>query len=135
MLPTTLLLSRAYSSERLCQSLCSSATQALSQNISGLAVKMNIPLTVPYPNRDLQRNLTEILELPRTPLAAHVCRKLKTSLEVKQAERKFDLARARLQANHQHIIKVDKELKERFEVSMERAVWKTFTAKTDRVSA
>ena len=71
-----------------------------------------IPARSPL-DRHTRRILSEILEVPRSPLAACLCRELQTALEIKHAQQSFNAIRARMQANRRHIAMVNRKFSAR----------------------
>ena len=81
--------------------------------MSSTAIKLDMTRSDAPLDRDFHRLLNQILREPRTPLTAHVCQELQTSLQVKQDRQRFEAVRARIKANRRHIAKVDRQLRGR----------------------
>lgn len=77
------------------------------------AIEMDIVSTRQPLDPYYRRILREILEVPRTPLAAYLCRELKKSLEIKHAQQNFNAIRSRIRANRRHVAMVDRNLGKR----------------------
>ncbi len=68
---------------------------------------MDIAIANPHLDFEIRRTLNKILSEPRTSLTIRFCRELKRTLQIKQEQQDLEAIKARIQASHQHIAKVN----------------------------